>query len=234
MPTSLFAKDIKAEARFAAFLDKTLYKPLEKIIVSPAGPVSFDRMTDMEMQMHGVDVLMCEGHHELYIDEKSQLHYINENVPTFAFELSYLKNGIVEPGWLLDSRKLTHAYMLCWPVGVKGDEFDEYRGARTFLVPKNALLTALSRLGYDRNELATRDEFMRKNNMFGPFRTKNNDFWFYFTKNCAEQMINLVVRTSFLEKIAIAAIDVSFDPEKSMSTLCGNWIQQAIHEKVSV
>lgn len=232
MPVPLFAKDIRAEASFAAFLGKTLYKPLEKIIVSPAGPVSFNRMTDMEMQMHGVDVLMCEGFHELYIDEKSQLHYINENVPTFAFELSYLKNGIVEPGWLLDSRKLTHAYMLCWPVGIKRDEFDEYRGARTLLVPKNALLAALSRLGYNRNELATRDEFMRKNNMFGPFRTKINDFWFYYTKNHAEQMINLVIRTSFLEKIAIASITVSYNPDTGASTLNGNWVQQKVNQTI--
>ena len=54
------------------------------------------------------------------IDEKAAIHYARNNLgaeplSTFAFEVSYLKDGELKRGWLTNEKyKETHAYFLCW------------------------------------------------------------------------------------------------------------------------
>lgn len=235
---SLFKSDLQEESVFSDFLDKCLYRPLESILSAKAqqiNPVSFERTKALSDQYCGIDVVLHEGQWQLNIDEKSQLHNINEHIPTFAFELSYLKNDSVRPGWLIDPTKKTDAYMLCWPYGEADNEQEAvYTGAKALLVSKHTLLDALSKFGYGRQALAERDEAIRKTGKHGSFRCKSPCFWFFYSGQYAEQMINIVVKAPFLEKIAISSLSVQLNPKNNQVKLCGKWVNQSISEVIDI
>lgn len=67
--------------------------------------------------MQGIDLILKDKHLEkqFLVDEKAQLDYVNESLPTFAFELFYQKNGIQKQGWLFDASK-KQSFMLWSPV----------------------------------------------------------------------------------------------------------------------
>lgn len=235
---SMITQDLSREHNFASFLDKCLYRPLEGLIKAPdprCANVSFERIYDLPLQYQGIDIILHEGAWQTYIDEKSQLHNLNKDIGTFAFELSYLrKDGITEAGWLLNPRKKTMAYMLCWPFGVEKASGDEYRMAKVLLLSKVQLLSAISYYGYDRQELAIRDACVREKSVHGRYKTKCNEFWFFLSTQYAEQPINLVVREPFLKEISMAALNVEYDPCQGTSHINGNWIGQEINSTVQV
>lgn len=229
--------DAKEKILFWQFLDKNLYRPLEQLVDGPHSPLHFQRVNDINYQKAGVDIIMTEGSHneEIFIDEKAQLHNLNENIPTFAFELSYIKGGEPEAGWLLDTAVKTAGYMLCWPFGIKNDGNDEYRRAKVLFVSKRRILSYLDAYGFSRRELARRDEAIRENGHPGRFRTRNNNFWFYFSKGkYAEAPINIVIRVPLLQELASADLTVEYDPEQKTSTMQGHWLHRPVNGSVLV
>ena len=94
-------EDMSAEGQLGIFLDRYLYSRLEE-----AGRIrSFRRVRDRSGQLRGTDVILTapEGG-ALRLDEKAQLYYLNRDLPTFAFELSFLLQGKEVPGWLPPAR----------------------------------------------------------------------------------------------------------------------------------
>lgn len=232
MPTTRLAQDLSLESRFSEFLDACLYRPLENNIIYPDNSrPAFERISDKSMQYMGIDVLLREHGAVTTIDEKSQLHHINENICTQAFELSYQKNGIIEAGWFLNPHKKTDAYMLCWPFGVPGDEQDYYTRAKVLLVFKHHLMDALKQYGFSREELAERDALIRQSGRPGRYRTRCNDFWLYYTdsEKYVEAPINLVVRAPLLEKLSVVNLDVSFNKAASTSAISGIWAKNPVN-----
>ena len=51
---------------------------------------NFSRYHDKTNQLNGIDVFSIDNHKKLIVDEKAASHYINKDIPTFAFELSFL------------------------------------------------------------------------------------------------------------------------------------------------
>lgn len=231
MLTTRWAQDLSLESRFSEFLDSCLYRPLEDNIIYPDGSrPSFERISDKNMQYMGIDLLLREHGAVTTIDEKSQLHHINEDICTQAFELSYLKNGVVEAGWFLNPRKKTDAYLLCWPFGEKDENQDFYTGAKVLLVFKHHLMNALSHYGFSREELAEREACIRQGERPGRYRTRCNDFWLYYTgsEKYVESPINLVIRSTLLEKLSVINLEVSFDKDASTSNISGMWARQPV------
>lgn len=80
----------------AKFLDENYYNN-KKIL-----PDRFilNRCSDMNKQYQGIDIEIKDTKHNkiINIDEKAQLAYINKNLPTFAFELSYIKDNQYKKG----------------------------------------------------------------------------------------------------------------------------------------
>ena len=62
---------------------------------------------DLNQQYQGIDVKVFHDSTEYLVDEKTQLHYINSDLPTFTFELSYIKDNILKEGCLFDIKKHT-------------------------------------------------------------------------------------------------------------------------------
>lgn len=99
---STFDQDLNKEHLLGHFLDR-IYAQLQ---------YDFKRVDDLDLQNRGVDLVLIHNGKEYFIDEKAQLDYLNHSLPTFTFEVSYLKNGKWRKGWLFDNRKITDHYFL--------------------------------------------------------------------------------------------------------------------------
>ena len=126
---STFKGDLKSERAVNEFLQKYLYSYL----VDDGIIDSFNSNTTMDQQHKGIDTIMYIINDEteeearcINIDEKAAIHYARNNLgdkplSTFAFEVSYLKDGELKRGWLTNEKyKETHAYFLCW-LWIKSD-----------------------------------------------------------------------------------------------------------------
>lgn len=236
---SVYRRDLAQEAMFSNFLDMCLYQPIAEILHRPERLVSFKRITDLDMQHAGIDVVYKHRGLTIFIDEKSQLHNLNQDIPTFAFELSYLKQGKERTGWLLDKRKKTHGYMLCWPRGERDEYGDIYLGAKIIFLSKKQLLSFLSEHGYDEMALWRKAIELRRSGAPGRHLVGEPGFWFYLTKPRTdglylERMINVVVRATLLESISTAALDISLDRAHSQVQLLGRWGNEDIDACVAV
>lgn len=120
---STFKGDLKSERAVNEFLQKYLYSYL----VDDGIIDSFNSNTTLDQQHKGIDTIMYiindeteEAARSINIDEKAAIHYARNNLgdkplSTFAFEVSYLKDGELKRGWLTNEKyKETHAYFLCW------------------------------------------------------------------------------------------------------------------------
>ena len=101
---SKYNEDYNKEVLLGKYLD-TLYTDL-----FPG--LTIERINDFAEQHNGVDLIISKGDDRYIIDEKAQLDYIDKTLPTFAFEITYLKGGQEILGWLFDKRKKTHKYFV--------------------------------------------------------------------------------------------------------------------------
>lgn len=223
--------------QFRKFLDTSLYRPLEQLIVDPAVPVKFQRVSDIHYHRAGVDLIMAEedGKVESYLDERIQLRNCTEDTPPFAFEMSFIKNEEPEAGRLLDTMMKTTGYMLCWPCGIQQGNDVTYQSARALLVSKRRILSYLDAQGFSRRELALRDELIRRGGHPGRFRTRNSNFWFFFSgEHSAKAPIYVVMRGSLLHELATATMSVRYDSKQKTSTLQGFWVHRPVNGSVPV
>jgi hypothetical protein len=109
---SLRKTDTEKEEAIAKYLDQYFYsKPCIK---------DYSRKIDRTTQLEGIDVTFTINHPNLstdtlYVDEKSAAHYVNKNIPTFAFELQFQNSrNIKTKGWLYDENKKTTHYLIIW------------------------------------------------------------------------------------------------------------------------
>ena len=112
---STFNQDLNKEFLLGQFLDK-IYEQLN---------YDFRRINEPDLQNKGVDLIIDYNGKPYYIDEKAQLDYINGDLPTFTFELSYLKKGQWKKGWLFDTRKTTHFYFLITGIKSKTQNIED-------------------------------------------------------------------------------------------------------------
>ena len=133
-------------------------------------------------------------------DEKATLHYLQRPLPTFASELSHLRNG--KENRIIARRAITTAYMLVWPLpqahsaninSLKGGHVDTATYA----------FSALSREGLDETRCAALVETLSSAGHEGKYDLENPNIWAYRSPAYAEAPVNLVIRRSWLAKLAI-------------------------------
>ena len=96
MDKSLFDNDLRIEHEIAEYLDANLYRsPLFSQAVRTPGEAD---------QKIGCDIILSSqefGLESAIVDEKATIHYINQDITTFAFELSYKSKNSDDrvPGW---------------------------------------------------------------------------------------------------------------------------------------
>ena len=193
---SNFKSDLKKEQLLTKLLDKTYSSKLKHY--------SFERIRDLNEQYKGVDVVFkpktkaCS----YFIDEKAQLDYINEDLPTFAFELSYLKNTVEKKGWLFDENKKTDFYALITAIFLDGGE---YSSCKITMVNRKKLLEKLDVLNFKNTSFQNyRSANSHGKIVIDQLNQKKEGYLFLSSKNKIEQPLNLVLRLDWLLETKIA------------------------------
>ena len=198
-----FKSDLAQEEILSKYLD-IIYKEKK---------IEFERIFDLELQHQGIDLKMFVNSNEYLIDEKAQLHYINSDLPTFTFELSYIKNNFLKEGWLFDSNKKTQYYFLITGIYLKKDKTElktpeDIDKLKITSVNRDKLIQHLSKIGLNTSKLHKYDNSFRKTNSYGKNDiielNKYSEGLIYFTKHLVEKPINLQLRLEYLIKSKVA------------------------------
>jgi len=169
--------------------------------------IEYKRIFDLNIQYQGIDVIMTIESIKYNIDEKAQLHYIGSDLPTFTFELSYLKNNLIKEGWLFDRHKLTQYYFLITGIFLKkGKSFlstpDDIEKIKITSVNRQKLIAFLESKGLSKEKLFKYASDIRKNKKFGknklPELNEKTEGLIYYTNHLSERPINLQLRLNFL------------------------------------
>lgn len=193
---SNFKNDLENENRLSKFLDENYYNNKQ---VFPDRFI-FKRCTDINKQHLGIDLEIedTKNHEITYIDEKAQLAYINKNLPTFAFEISYIKDYEYRKGWLFDTKKLTHKYFLLTSIKEINNRFV---GVRLISVDRNKLISLLEDKALNEKVLADYDNYFRKNNKYGKNEIKElskSEGFIFYTNTLSEKPLNIVLYLKYL------------------------------------
>ncbi len=196
---SLYTSDKKLEELFADWLDLHFYEELAKQELI----LGWYRVNGRKLQKKGKDVvLVVTATEEHIIDEKATLHYINSDIPTFAFELKNQKSGAV--GWLFNRELDTEYYLLAWPCAKKTHENKfEFTSSKIMLIKRDNVIELLQEKGLTKRNLLLDIEAYSKiatprNNKFKLVEgiVLNFNFKLY------EKPINLVIKRKLLEQKA--------------------------------
>lgn len=195
-----FQEDLVKEAILGQFLD-VIYANLN---------LDLQRISDTNLQYKGVDLIYCHKGKELYIDEKAQLNYLNKDLPTFTFELSYLKNDKLRQGWLFDDEKLTDYYFLVTGIFLNRHHLENHtdiEGCKITCVNRAKLIDHLDVIGLTPAKLEFYDHEIRKNQQFGQHLIEEiapKTGSLHFTEYLAEKPINLKLKLQYLINLKIA------------------------------
>lgn len=196
---STFNADLKKEQLLAILLNDYYQKHLKYY--------SFERINDKKRQFQGVDLILThkEKNTTYHIDEKAQLDYINEDLPTFAFELSYKKSNTLKQGWLYDTAKKTEFYFLI--TGIYSDTPNTFTSCKITIVNRTKLIAYLKDKGI--TELLLKKAVTNQKTDHGKLKLKmlnhkTEGYLYISSKNKAERPVNLVLRLDFLLEKSLA------------------------------
>jgi len=195
---SSFDNDLLKEQILGSSLDEFYQKYFEH------SSFKTTRITDKNLQNKGVDLILENDFRKFFVDEKAQLDYLNGSLPTFAFELSYLKYDVWHQGWLFDENKITTVYYLITDIMVN-DVTDISKGVLSFKITgiyRDKLLRLLEDAGLTRARLSEIEKEVRASNKNGKIEIDELNSLsqgnVYFTSGKNEKPINLVLKIKYL------------------------------------
>ena len=197
---SNYQKDFKKEQKLGEFLDN-IYPKID------FGTYEIKRVTDINQQHKGIDLILFNNSKSIKIDEKAQLDFLNKMLPTFAFELSYLKDGSWRKGWLFDTKKETEAYFLINSIMFRNNEF---HNVKIYAIYRDKLLKYI-----ENNILPESEIYFLERNIREDLEVENkipikgicdSIGYLYYSKKIYEKPINLVLKLDNLVKNKLAKI----------------------------
>lgn len=198
--------DMSAEAQLACFLDTYLYSRFPQADAFSR----IERMHNKAEQLAGVDVRFTGKDGSVYdVDEKAQLYYLNKDLPTFAFEIQFLRDGRETIGWLCNDSLKTDLYLLVWPFATQDTprdiRWDQFTKADCLLIQKKRLLAMLEKDGLTIKRMQQDAAQFRKAGHIGKATVDGVRGVYYFAsdpKKYREAPINIVVTKDRLLSIA--------------------------------
>lgn len=213
MMKSNFYEDLSKEELLGTYLDDFYPK------IFKDSPFKVERIWNNRMQHQGIDLLLRNDTKCFYVDEKAQLDYLNTSLPTFAFEISYLKRQHWRVGWLVDATKVTQLYFLITNICLleKDDLSAGLSNVKIIGIYRSKLLALLKSRGVTQQRVISIEKSIRNNNIGGrvpiPELDKRKEGVFYFSKtNKKEQPINLVLKLSFLLEHGVGKVLFELKP----------------------
>lgn len=196
---STFASDLEREQKLHKLLDSCYTKALKNYF--------FGRIKEQKQQMVGIDLHFTHKRSgRVYkIDEKAQIDYLNEDLPTFAFELQYEKKGILKQGWLFDTKKETDFYSLI--TSIYSDEPNVFTSCKITFVNRLKLIRFLTEKDLSEKVLKAHlnDNPTHQGKLaIGQLNTRNEGYLYFSRQNKAEKPINLILRLDFLVQNGVA------------------------------
>lgn len=190
---SNFKADLSKEKQLSPLLDYYYQKHLKHY--------TFERVSLLKKQLQGIDFILRDKQSgkQFFLDEKAQLDYINESLPTFAFELFYQKNGVQKQGWLFDASKKTQFYALI--TSIFSDEKDEFTSCNITFVNREKLIFLLDKNGLSityLEQIISENQNVHGKLVLEQLNAKNEGYLFFSTQNKAERPVNLVLRLDYL------------------------------------
>lgn len=199
-------EDHSAEAQLTVFLDKYLYERF------PTGNAfsSIRRVQDEQEQKSGVDVEFIGIDGRVYcVDEKAQLHYLNQNLPTFALELLSYQKGYDTVGWLCNPKLKTDFFMLIWPSATTDDyegiTWNQFTKVDCLLIQKQKLLKMLASKGLTVERMLADAREIRISGQKGRIPIPGIKGIYYFAsypRKYQEAPINIIVSKPILKELA--------------------------------
>ncbi|MGN7513424.1 MAG: hypothetical protein ACTHOM_03550 [Allomuricauda sp.] len=196
---SNFKADLSKEQQLTPLLDFYYQKHLKYY--------SFERIFALKKQLRGIDIILKDERSakKFYVDEKAQLDYINESLPTFAFELCYLKKGLKRQGWLFDNSKKTHFYALV--TSIFSDEAKKFTSCNITIVNREKLIQHLDKKGLSQTYLEriiTENKGLNGKLNLDKLDARNEGYLFFSSSNKIEKPVNLILRLDYLQRIGVA------------------------------
>lgn len=203
-------RDTSVEHELGKFLNDHFYNQIATKVI---------RHADKTDQLSGKDVTcIFKGLGEIIIDEKAATHYINKDIKTFAFELSFKRtNGEEVEGWLLDPEKMTQYYLLMWLKAnnewhITSQDITE---VKALLINRKDILNYLKEESYGADKLRRANDKIRANNLSGPIgKTTNSNFYFFRTIKLTENPVNIIIKRKKLAELAIGRYVITPDDLK--------------------
>ena len=199
-------EDMSAEAQLSIFLDRYLYDRFPHA----NRYASIQRICDKEEQLKGTDVRFTMKNGKVVnVDEKAQLYYLNQNLPTFAFEVQFLRQDSTAIGWLCNDQLNTDYYLLIWPFANKDTPKEitwrDFTKTECLMVKKKKVLSLLEQNNLTVERLLTDADRFRKQGITGRFSIAGASGIYYYISpsyKYAEAPINIVISKRNLQRIA--------------------------------
>ena len=208
-PMSQREIDMRAERELAKFLDEHLYQKL----LNEGKFTSFERVTDIRRQMQGIDIIGKTADKCYKIDEKAQLHYLNDTRPTFAFELEFIRYGQAIEWWFLKNYLETTHYLLLWPNAKTKDlsriDSGDFTNIEGMMISKRKLKKHLEGIGLSDKLLKAETQRLRACGASEAQEPFCKGIKFYVSPAYIENPVNLIVNKRILAKVADAHYMIS-------------------------
>jgi len=196
--------DSSAEREVAKFLDYFLYARLAR----PPFDIESQRTDTAHAQLAGSDVVLHSKSRTYIIDEKAQIYYINRSLPTFAFEIDSLQNGILRPGWFLNTSLTTSHYLLVWPYAHHAEpavlKMNDITKLECLCIDKLKLQRLLTAGGWNTQRIQAYAQEIRSKKMYGATKIGSSTHYFFqsLPQQYREAPVNVIVYRHVLESLA--------------------------------
>ena len=203
---------MRGEKALGLFLDEFFYPTLCEL----EGFTRTERVYDADMQKKGCDIyIFNKGGRSIKIDEKAQLHFINNPRDTFVFEISFLQDdsGEVMNGWFVSDNNITDCYMLSWIDQARADKLnrivaEDFEQVTICFITKKKVISYLVSCGFAIDKIKSLANKMRANEMADTYHL-SHDAVLYYSKNIKEQPINILINRSVLYQLSYGVYVVS-------------------------
>jgi len=167
--------------------------------------IDFRRVESKQLQIQGVDVVICHGGVEYAIDEKSQTHWINKRLKTFAFELEFKgSHGKVREGWLFDAEKVTSHYFLLADIRSDDGRISGLTSFRLVSVHRERLVRFLEENEWSKRFITEDVPMSMGRNLTHVLSKSDPAVKLVRTLNLAEEPLNMVINLDDLIHAGVA------------------------------
>lgn len=185
----------KEERKYDEHCEKIISSILDEYFYTEPGITLFERVTNKQLQINGVDTLFSLNGKNYMVDEKAAIRWVG--LKTFSLELSFLgKDDQIRTGWLLDKNKINDWFLFVWINELNHETIQDISSIKNIdvaLVSKEKILNHLYSLGWDIDKLHKKTFQIR--NEENPYmgNIKKNGCKFSFSKHLKEQPINILL-----------------------------------------